>query len=175
MTQKLTPSPKNLRLQAMWQSSSPGFPYPGALRPIAPSQKKPLPLSACVSPDTIHFPMLDKSPLSHPARSPPFCNRWRLWWDFLTATDALTIQVLRDKLVRWLTRPSGPNKNFLLFLVSSQLRWLAWVPPIWQGTRDLRLIRNKVRNKSLKFSGSVVSDSLRPHGQIGRASCRERV
>ena len=75
-------------------------PLPCCSPPCSPFPKKPLPLSACVSPGTIHFPMLDKSPLSDPARSPPFCNRWRLWWDFLTGTDALTIQVLRDKLVR---------------------------------------------------------------------------
>ena len=74
-------------------------PLPCCSPPCSPFPKKLLALSACVSPGTIHFSVLDKSPLSDPARSPPFCNRWRLWWDFLTATDAVTIQVLRDKLV----------------------------------------------------------------------------
>ena len=32
-TWKLIPSPSNPRLQAMWQSSSPGFLYPTALHP----------------------------------------------------------------------------------------------------------------------------------------------
>ena len=35
---------------------------------------KPLALSACVSPRTIHFRVLDKSPLSGPGRGPPSCN-----------------------------------------------------------------------------------------------------
>ena len=124
MTQKLTPSPENLSLQAMWQSSSPGFPYPAALHLVAPSQKSPL---LCQH-GTIHFSVLDKSPFSDPARSLPFCNRWQLWWGFFTMTDALIIQVLRDKLVHWLTRPSGLNKYFLFSFVSPQLRRLVWVP-----------------------------------------------
>ena len=103
-------------------------PLPCCSPPCSPFPKKALPLSAYVSPGTIHFPVLDKSPLSDPARSPPFCNRWWLWWDFFTTTDALTIQILRDKLVHWLTQPSGLNWYFLLSLVSSQLQGLAWVP-----------------------------------------------
>ena len=117
MTQKLTPSPETLRLQAMWQSSTPGFPYPAALCPVSPSQKSLLPCQHA-SPGTINFPILHKSPLSDPARSPPFCNRWWLWWDFLTATDALNIQVLMDNLVHWLTQPSGLNRYFLFSFVS---------------------------------------------------------
>ena len=36
-----------------------------------------LALSACVSHWTIHFQVLDKSPLSGPGRGPPSCNRGR--------------------------------------------------------------------------------------------------
>ena len=34
-----------------------------------------------VSPLTIHFGVLDKSPVSGPGRGPSSCNKWRLWWD----------------------------------------------------------------------------------------------
>ena len=49
---------------ATWRSSSPGFPYP----------IKSLALSPHVSPQTIHFPVLDKSPLLSPGRCPSSCN-----------------------------------------------------------------------------------------------------
>ena len=69
-TWKLTPSASNLRLRATWQSSSPGFPCPPALHPRRPFPIKPLALSACLSHWTIHFQVLDKSPLSGPERGP---------------------------------------------------------------------------------------------------------
>ena len=46
-----------------------------------PFPKKSLALSAHVSPWTIHFRVLDKSPVSGPERGPPSCNKWQLWWD----------------------------------------------------------------------------------------------
>ena len=52
-------------MRAMWQNSSPGFPHSAALCLGTPSHK-PFALSACVSPQTIHFRVLDKSPLSGP-------------------------------------------------------------------------------------------------------------
>ena len=52
---------------------------------------KSLALSAHVSPRTIHFRVLDKSPVSGPGRGPPSCNKWRLWWGlFFAETDILT-------------------------------------------------------------------------------------
>ena len=45
----------------MWQSSSPGFPYPPALRLGAPFPIKSLALSTYVSLQTIHFWVLDKA------------------------------------------------------------------------------------------------------------------
>ena len=53
----------------MWQSSSPGFPYL-LLSIRVPFPKKSLALSADVSPQTIHFQVLDKSPVSGPGRGP---------------------------------------------------------------------------------------------------------
>ena len=58
----------------MWQSSSPGLPDPHALPPRCPFPIKSLALSAHVSPWTIHFRGLDKSPVSGPGRGPPSYN-----------------------------------------------------------------------------------------------------
>ena len=59
----------------MWQSCSPGFPYPTALHPDARDFPiKSLALLAHVSPWTINFQVLDKSPVSGPGRSPASCN-----------------------------------------------------------------------------------------------------
>ena len=61
----------NPRLQAMFSwvplayCSPPGYPFP----------IKSLASSAHVSPWTIHFQVLDKSPVSGPGRGPPSCNR----------------------------------------------------------------------------------------------------
>ena len=52
---------------------------------------KSLALSAHVSPRTIHFRVLDKSPVSGPGRGPSSCNKWRLWRGlFFAETDILT-------------------------------------------------------------------------------------
>ena len=75
-TPKLTPSLYNPRPRAKWQSSSPGFPYPAALHLSAPSQWSLL-LCQHVSPQIIHFWVLDKSPLLAPGRGPLSCNSWR--------------------------------------------------------------------------------------------------
>ena len=58
----------------MWQTSPSGFPYP-LLSTGCPFLIKSLALLAHVSPWTIHFRVLDKSPLSDPGRGPPSCNR----------------------------------------------------------------------------------------------------
>ena len=50
-------------------------PLPSCSPPGRPFPIKSLALSARVSPRTIHFRVLDKSPLSAPGRGPPSCNR----------------------------------------------------------------------------------------------------
>ena len=45
-----------------------------------------------VSPQTIHFQVLDKSPVSGPGRGPPSCNWWGL---FFAETDILTTRGTR--------------------------------------------------------------------------------
>ena len=63
-----------------------------------------------MSPRTIHFRVLDKSPVSGPGRGPPSCNKWQLWWD--SSSLRLTswpLGVLRGQLACQWTRPSGHN------------------------------------------------------------------
>ena len=60
-------------------------PLPCCSLPRHPFPIRSLDLSACVSPWTIHFRVLDKSP--------PSCNKWRLLWDlFFSTIDILTTQ-----------------------------------------------------------------------------------
>ena len=61
--------------------SPPGCPFP----------IKSLALLADVSPLTIHFQVLDKSPVLGPGRGPSSFNKWRLWLRlFFAETDILT-------------------------------------------------------------------------------------
>ena len=65
-----------------------------------------------MSPRTIHFWVLDKSPVSGPGRGPPSCNKWRLWRGGDSSSLRLTswpLEVLRGQLVCQWTRPSGCN------------------------------------------------------------------
>ena len=85
----------------MWQSSSPGFPYPTALHPSTLSNKISCFVSTCVSSDNSllsvrpepifrpqkrcsnHFQVLDQSPLYGPGRGALSCNsvtRWESTW-----------------------------------------------------------------------------------------------
>ena len=50
-------------------------PLPYCSPPGCPFPIKSLALSAHVSPRTIHFQVLDKSPVSGPGRGPPACNK----------------------------------------------------------------------------------------------------
>ena len=66
-------------------------PLPCCSPPGGPFPIKSLALSAHVSPWTIHFRVLDKSPVSGPGRGPSSCNKWRLWRGlFFAETDILT-------------------------------------------------------------------------------------
>ena len=63
-----------------------------------------------MSPWTIHFRVLDKSPVSGPGRGPPSCNKWWLWWGlFFTETDILTIWGTQGPACLPMDRPSGRN------------------------------------------------------------------
>ena len=53
-------------------------PLPYCSPPGCPFSIKSLALSAHVSPWTIHFQVLDKSPVSGPERGPPSCNTFKL-------------------------------------------------------------------------------------------------
>ena len=56
-------------------------PLPYCSPPGCPFPIKSLALSAHVSPWTIHFQVLDKSPVSGPGRGPFSCNKCGRWWD----------------------------------------------------------------------------------------------
>ena len=80
--------------------SSPGCPFP----------IKSLALSTHVSPQTIHFRVLDKSPVSGPGRAPLSCNKWQLWWDlFFTETDILTTRGTQRPACLPMDQTSGCN------------------------------------------------------------------
>ena len=85
-------------------------PLPYCSPPGCPFPIKSLALSAHVSPRTIHFWVLDKSPVLGPGRGPLSCNKWRLWWD--SSSLQLTswpLGVLRGQLACHWTRSSGCN------------------------------------------------------------------
>ena len=65
--------------------------------PRLPFPKKSLALSAHVSPQTIHFWMLDKSPLSGPGRSPSSCNKHVCK---TTSPDNLNLTLLLSKILQ---------------------------------------------------------------------------
>ena len=63
-----------------------------------------------MSPWTIHFQVLDKSPVSGPGRGSPYCNKWWLWWDSsLLRLISWPLGVLWGQLACQWTRPSGRN------------------------------------------------------------------
>ena len=59
-------------------------PLPSCSPPGCPFPIKSLALSAHMSPQTIHFQVLDKSPVSGPERDPPSCNTLATWCEELT-------------------------------------------------------------------------------------------
>ena len=109
---------------------------------------KSLALSAHASPQTIHFQVLDQSPVSGPGRGPPSCNKWQLWRGlFFTETDILTTWGTRASLPANGPDPAAATGT-LLSLVSSWRGQLARVP---------RPVRNKRLYWSLSPSLSVSS------------------
>ena len=85
-------------------------PLPFCSPPRCPFPIKSLALSAHVSPRTIHFRVLDQSPVSGPGRVPSSCNKWRLWWDSSSLQlTSCPLGVLRGQLACQWTRPSGRN------------------------------------------------------------------
>ena len=80
--------------------SPPGCPFP----------IKSLALSAHVSPWTIHFRVLDKSPVSGPGRDPSSCNKCDSGGDSsLLRLTSRPLGVLEGQLACQWTRPSGRN------------------------------------------------------------------
>ena len=80
-----------LFIYSIYSSISANLPLPYGSPPGCPFPIKSLALSADVFPRTIHFRVLDKSPVSGPGRGLPSCTKWRLWRGlFFTKNDILT-------------------------------------------------------------------------------------
>ena len=85
-------------------------PLPYCSPPGCPFPIKSLALSGHVSPQTIHFQLLGKSPVLGPGMGPPSCNKWWLWWgSSLLRLTSWPLGVLRGQLACQWTRPSGHN------------------------------------------------------------------
>ena len=131
------------------ESSPPGSPHPPALARV-PFPIKSLALSAHVSPRTIHFRVLDKSPVSGPGGGPLSCNWWGL---FFAETDILTTrgtqgpaclpmdQTQRPQLGpscpwsppdadNWPERPTGGEQETLLSSLPFPLPFVSLALPI---------------------------------------------
>ena len=85
---------------------------------------KSLALSAHVSPRTIHFRVLDKSPVSGPGGGPLSCNWWGL---FFAETDILTTRGTQGPACLPMDRPSGRNWDPLVpgLLLTRTTGWSA--------------------------------------------------
>ena len=85
-------------------------PLPYCSPPGCPFPIKSLALSAHVSPRTIHFRVLDKSPVSGPGRGPSSCNKWRLWRGlFFPETDILTTRGTQGPACLPMDQTQWPN------------------------------------------------------------------
>ena len=97
--------------------------------PGCPSPGKSLASSVRVSSRTIHFWVLDKSPVLGPRRGPPSCNKWQLCWGLsFAATDILTTRGTRGPGCLLMGQTQWPQLGTLLSLVSSWHGQLARVP-----------------------------------------------
>ena len=77
-------------------------PLPYCSPPGGPFPIKSLALSAHVSPRTIHFWMLDKSPVSGPGRGPPSCNTTS---GFFPQASSIVLEILfqvtQNQILKW--------------------------------------------------------------------------
>ena len=95
-------------------------PLPYCSPPGCPFQIKYLALSAHVSPRTVHFWVLDNSPVWGPGRGPPSCNKRRESWELLSLTEypillKTNIQcffLLWRMAFCWLTHSIKREKNY---------------------------------------------------------------
>ena len=91
---------------------------PGHLFPI----KSPA-LSACVSPRTTHFWVLDRSPLSGPGRGPPSCNTARCPAPFFVSGFISPFLSLYQALKNPLHYPKHPSLPSTCLLQSHNKSW----------------------------------------------------
>ena len=99
-TQKLLPSPLNLGLWALLQSTPPGLPYLAALCLGASSPYRSVALLAYVSPWAVPCWVLDKSPLSRSWKGSPFLQQNLRGAHIVTLHGAATKQASHVLLVK---------------------------------------------------------------------------
>ena len=142
-------------------------PLPYCSPPGCPFPIKSLALSACVSPWTIHFWVLDKSPVLGPGRGPPSCNRMALnnhspakkltWENWLTDSTTATANSWRPHPQKYdnpslLHNRNWPRKTFIPLpnkkiwfpkakntLTSHSFWWTLfwWLYDEWRGKKRL--------------------------------------
>ena len=128
---ELIPSPWNLRLRS-WQNSSPGFPYLLLSAP-APFPNKISCFCQHVSPWTIHFLVLDKSPLSGPGRGPSaFLRHTCLLKKMQNMRIACCFIWGKMRTAAWETAPQMALRDCSKEIVGgSQYMWFRWRKSSW--------------------------------------------
>ena len=130
---------------------------------------------------TIHFRVLDKSPVSGPGRGPPSCNKWWLWQGFFfTVIDILTSWGTEgppclpmdwtqwpqlwpfchwspsDPRVPWL----GKEKETLLNSLPFPLTFLSLTPPILPFFSSPLVLDSGIWSKGLSLGWGLETDHL---------------
>ena len=159
-------------------------PLPYCSPPGCPFPIKSLALSAHVSPQTVHFRVLDKSPVSGPGRGPPSCNKWRLWrdssslqltsWPLGVLRGQLACQWTRSSSCNWdpfvpgllLTRttsqsaPTGKEQETLLTSLPFPLSFLSLTLPILPLFSSPPTLDAGIWSKGLSLSWQLETDHL---------------
>ena len=111
-TNQITIQPARLKTASHIREQFSWVPLPYCSPPGCPFPIKSLALSAHVSPWTIHFRVLDKSPVSGPGRGPPSCNSWTIMKPEHQRIDAFGMFCWR-KLLRVLCTAKRYNQSIL--------------------------------------------------------------
>ena len=134
---------------------------------------KSLALSADVSPQTIHFRVLDKSPVSGPGRGPPSCNTtneysglisFRInWLGLLAVQETLKSLFQNHSSKASILQDSAFFIVQLLYPYMTTGKTIALTRQTFVGKVISLLFNMLSRFSSVQFCSSVVSDSLRDH------------
>ena len=103
-------------------------PLPWCFPPGHPFPRKSFALLAYVSPWTIHFYVLSKSPFSGPGRGPPSCNRSSRKWHISVHSSVLQVQL------------HMPELQLGLALSDFVTIFLSWLSALWALNNSFRLL-----------------------------------